>query len=561
MKQTTVAERKLIAAIVLLFFFLSAISSAAQGATPVRMLNADPGKLIQEILTRRPGPEIIIEGEPIYSLVLVRNFYDARSYRPAWSQDNRLMQAEMLIKAIEESYADGLTPRHYHLGRLKSLVGSTEKEPHPAATQLAAVDVLLSDAFITLGCHLSGGCVDPMTMKAEWFAARGKVDVATLLEKALRKKEVRETLARLRPVQASYDSLRRALAKYREMSLGGPWPEMPAGRPLKKGITSARVVDLRKRLAASGDLESGLTSTLLFDVPLETAVRNFQRRHGLEPDGVVGRATIAALNVPLVERVRQIELNMERLRWILGNTERRFIIVNIADFHLKVVEDGKAALSMKVVVGKSYLQTPVFTSKMKYLIINPVWNVPDSIAQKELLKDIRKNPHYLSEQNMKVLRGWGDKEEEIDPGTVDWSRISAKSLPYRFRQEPGPLNPLGRIKFMFPNSFDVYLHDTPARGLFARNVRAFSHGCIRIEKPIELAEYLLRESPDWSQEKILSVIKEGVETEVPIPHPLNVHFIYLTTWVDEDYTLQFRNDIYGRDKLLDEILSGKQAIQ
>jgi murein L,D-transpeptidase YcbB/YkuD len=559
MKQTTAAERKGMAALLLALFLLSACSDSAKESSPVRMPDSNPGTIIQEILTGRSGGEIVIEGETIYSLQLVRSFYQARSYRPAWSQDGRLMQAATLIKAVEESYADGLTPGYYHLSRLKSLVASVEKEPFPAATHLGNVDILLSDAFITLGCHLSGGCVDPVTMKAEWFAARGRVDVASLLEQALRKKDVRETLARLRPVQAAYENLKQVLAKYRGMSLHGPWPQVPAGPPLKKGVTSARVAELRKRLAASGDLDAGRTSAVLFDEPLETAVRTFQGRHGLEPDGVAGRATLAALNVPLAERMRQIELNLERLRWILGNTERRFIIVNIADFHLKVVEDGKPVLSMKVVVGKSYLQTPVFTAKMKYLIINPVWNVPDSIARKEILKDIRKNPRYLSEQNMNVLRGWGDQEEEVDPETVDWSHVSPRSLPYRFRQEPGPLNPLGRIKFMFPNSFDVYLHDTPSKGLFARSIRAFSHGCIRIEKPIELAEYLLGGSPNWSREKILSAVKKGVETEVPIPHPLNVHFIYLTAWVDENDTLQFRNDIYGRDKILDEILGGKPA--
>jgi murein L,D-transpeptidase YcbB/YkuD len=346
MKQTAVSGKKGMAALLLVLVLLSAGSNAAEENTPVRMPDSNPATIIREVLTARPGSGIVVEGEEIYSLLLVRNFYKTRSYQPAWSQNGRLMQTATLLRAVEEAYADGLTPGYYHLSRLKSLVTSLEKEPVPSAMQLANVDILLSDAFITLGCHLSGGCVDPVTMKAGWFAARGKADVASLLEQALRKKQVRETLARLHPVQAAYDNLKQALAKYREMSLGGPWPQIPAGPALKKGITSTRVELLRKRLAASGDLEAGLASSLLFDEPLEAAVRTFQRRHGLEPDGVVGRATLAALNIPLAERVRQIELNMERLRWILGNTERRFIIVNIADFHLKVVEEGKALHTM-----------------------------------------------------------------------------------------------------------------------------------------------------------------------------------------------------------------------
>ena len=240
-------------------------------------------------------------------------------------------------------------------------------------------------------------------------------------------------------------------------------------------------------------------------------------------------------------------------------SEQRSIVVNIANFELYVIENGKSVLSMKVVVGKRYWDTPVFTSKMTYLIINPPWNVPDSIARREILNEIRKDPDYLAKENIQVLRGWGLREEEIDPREIDWSRITPENLSYRFRQEPGPLNPLGRVKFMLPNKFDVYLHDTPAKGLFSANVRAFSHGCTRIEKPLELAEYVLRDDLAWTRERLLAAIEEGTEQEVKIPRPLNVHFIYLTAWVDEKGNLQFRDDIYGRDKLLDEALHEKPA--
>ena len=228
-----------------------------------------------------------------------------------------------------------------------------------------------------------------------------------------------------------------------------------------------------------------------------------------------------------------MELNLERLRWILGNPEQRSIVVNIANFELNVIENGKSVLSMKVIVGKPYWRTPVFTAKMTYLVINPSWNVPDSIARREILSKIRKDPHYLEKQKMRVLRQQGYREYEINPETIDWSQVTARALSYRFRQEPGPLNPLGQIKFMFPNRFSVYLHDTPSRRLFSKNVRTFSHGCTRIEKPIELAEHLLRDAPGWTREKILAAIEKGTEQKVLIPHPLNVHFLYLTAWVDE----------------------------
>jgi murein L,D-transpeptidase YcbB/YkuD len=497
-------------------------------------------------------------GEPVYSYVLVKSFYEGRNYRAAWLEDGRLTQTDVLMKAIEETYGDGLTPDYYHLKLIRSLTARVKEGLISERARLADLDVLLTDAFITLGCHLSGGCVDPVTIRSQWFAKRSTVDVASVLQQALEKKKIREAVMRLRPQQASYDRLRQALAVYRSLLLRGDWPRVSGGRLLRRGSVSERIAELKRRLAASGDIADDVTNiTKVFDTDLEEAVVSFQKRHGLNADGIVGPETLNALNVPLKKRIRQIELNMERLRWILGNVEQRSIVVNIANFALYVVENGKSVLSMKVVVGKPYLDTPVFTAKMTYLIINPSWNVPDSIARKEILKEIRKNPNYLVKENIRVLRGWGSREEEIDPREIDWSRITPENLRYRFRQEPGPLNPLGRIKFMFPNKFNVYLHDTPARGLFSSNVRAFSHGCTRIEKPVELAEYVLRDNPDWNRERLLAAIDEGTEQEVNIPQPLNVHFLYLTAWVDERGTLQFRNDIYGRDKLLDEALHGK----
>jgi len=327
------------------------------------------------------------------------------------------------------------------------------------------------------------------------------------------------------------------------------------GSSLKRNSASDRVVELKRRFVASGDLVSDTVSgSNLFNEQLEQAVIAFQKRHGLKPDGIAGRTTLNALNIPLKQRIRQMELNLERLRWILGNPEQRSIVINIANFELNVIEEGKPVLSMKVIVGKPYMRTPVFTAKMTHLILNPSWNVPDSIAQKEILEKIKRAPHYLAEQDIRVLKGWGVREQEIDPSKINWSGITANTLSYRFRQQPGALNPLGRIKFMFPNQYDVYLHDTPSKRLFSENVRAFSHGCTRIEKPLELAEYVLRDAPGWTRNKLLATIEEGAERKVLIPRPLNVHFLYLTAWVDKEGILQFRNDIYERDKLLDAAL-------
>jgi murein L,D-transpeptidase YcbB/YkuD len=552
-----------IISLVFVFVFLYSYSVSAEIRSSVQTPDTGLGLLIQKkIKELRSSSKTDIRGEYIYSSVLVESFYKGRNYSPGWSQNGHLAQADALIRAVEDAYGDGLTPDYYHLSSIKSLVSAIGGKISSDQTGLADLDILLTDAFLTLSCHLSGGCVNPVTLEEEWFAKRRDVDVSAVLEQALRKKQIRESLMKLRPEEGSYGRLKQALALYRDLASRGQWPLVSGGPLLKKGSVSDRVVELRRRLFASGDLEAeGTKGRDFFGEELEQAVVIFQKRHGLKQDGIVGPETLRALNVPLKERIRQIEVNMERLRWMSGNGEQRSIVVNIANFRLDVIEDRHSVLSMKVVVGKPYQRTPVFTAKMTYLIINPPWNVPDSIAREEILKKIRKDPQYLLKENIKVLTGWGPQEKEIDPETIDWSKISANNLPYRFRQEPGPLNPLGQIKFMFPNKFNVYLHDTPAKQLFSKDIRTFSHGCTRVEKPVELAEYLFWEDPQWTREKLLAAIEEGTEQEIRISRPLNVHFLYLTAWVDEEGILQFRNDIYERDALLDAALRKKPTFQ
>jgi murein L,D-transpeptidase YcbB/YkuD len=269
---------------------------------------------------------------------------------------------------------------------------------------------------------------------------------------------------------------------------------------------------------------------------------------------VVGPKTIRELNVSVEERVRQIELNLERLRWSFRNLGSQYILVNIADYRLEVVEDGKTVLAMKVIVGKPYWHTPVFSAEMTYLEINPTWNVPDSILQDDLLPKIKNDPTYFTEQDFTVLDGWGENAERIDPLFIDWTTVSGEDFPYRLRQEPGPRNPLGRIKFMFPNEFNVYLHDTPHRALFEKNVRTFSHGCIRLSQPIDAAVYLLQNDHEWTKEKILEAVDSGETQIVRLKHPVRVHILYLTAWVDTNGLVQFREDIYSRDERLDKAL-------
>lgn len=537
----------IIALIVIFVLLCSNSMSADRSSDSLRQDDGLSSLIKQRIIEWKFPSKINVRGERIYAAVLVESFYKGRTYLPAWSQNGLMVQVEPLIRAVEDAYGDGLTPDYYHLSLIRSLVEKVGQELAPDPILLSDLDILLTDAFLALGCHLSAGCVNPVTIETEWFAKSLKVDVSAVLEQALNKKQIREALMGLRPQKDIYDRLRLALAWYRVLLSKGEWQLISTGPSLKKGSKSDRVVELRKRLTASGDLptDEGTVSDV-FDEKVEQSIIVFQKCHGLECDGIVGRNTFNALNVPLKQRIRQMELNMERLRWILGNIEERFIVVNIANFQLDVIENDKSILSMKVVVGKPYQRTPIFTSKMTYIVINPAWNIPDSIARKEILKKIEKNPNYLAEQNIKVL-------EEV--------KGSRKGLPYRFRQEPGPLNPLGTIKFMFPNEYDVYLHDTSAKRLFSENVRTFSHGCTRIEKPLELAEYLLRDDPRWSQKELVAALEKGTEQIVQILRPLNVHVLYLTAWVDESGLVQFRNDIYGRDKSLDEALREQPTLR
>jgi murein L,D-transpeptidase YcbB/YkuD len=504
--------------------------------------------------------QVACEGKQLCGSAVIPRFYWLRAFRPAWSTDGVTgSQATLLIKAIHEARQEGLNPEDYHLAHIQRLM--TSIQDGKATTQatlpqeLADLDLLLTDAFLLYAFHLSAGRVNPETIQAEWFIKTQEVDLAEVLQTALDKDQIAEALENLRPKHPGYERLKKALQTYQDiMELGG-WPMVPAGARMERGDQGGRVKALRSRLAVSGDLdelEEGHED--VFDEALEDAVRRFQDRHGLTVDGIVGRATMAALNVPVGQRIRQIRLNLERWRWLPCDFERRYLVVNIANFELDVIEDARVIITMRVVTGTRVRRTPVFTGRMTYMELNPYWNIPPIIAKEDILPRLRKDPKYLVKENIRVFQGWAAEAPQIDPESVDWSHITPEKFPFKLRQDPGPSNALGRIKFMFPNKFDVYLHDTPARGLFNHTMRSFSSGCIRIEKPIELAEYLLRGQAEWTREKIVAAINSNKTQIVWIPEPIAVHILYWTAWVDQDAVIHLRDDIYGRDTPLDEAL-------
>jgi murein L,D-transpeptidase YcbB/YkuD len=486
------------------------------------------------------------------------DFYRARDFRPAWT-DNGLVLADAVsfLGALRLVAEDGLDPENYHLAALDSLLAeinaAKQKKGKPVRPEaLADLEMLLTDAFLLCGSHLVHGQVNPETLQSEWFVKGRYEDLAAVLEKGLAANDIPGALDSLRPGHAVYRGLKKALREYRALADAGGWPELPPGPKLVKGDRDPRVEALKKMLAVTGDLleEDGEGDPAFFDDGLERSVKAFQRRHGLEPDGAVGAETATVLNVPAAERLAQLRANLERWRWVTQDLGERYVLVNVADFKVEVVEAGREVLSMPAIVGRAYRQTPEFSGKMTYIEINPAWNVPPKLAREDILPKAKKDPGSLKGNGIRVLENWTEGAPEIDPAAVDWSHVQAESLTYRFRQDPGPHNSLGRIKFMFPNKFDVYLHDTPERGLFSRAVRDFSSGCIRVERPLELAEYVLRDNPEWTRAKILAAIEEQETRVVKLRNPLGVHLLYWTAWLADDGRVQFRKDIYLRDAAL-----------
>lgn len=503
-----------------------------------------------------PFRYFVADGERIHGSPAVAEFYVSRGYQPAWMDGRGLSDgARQLIALLRNAKREGLQPDDYHLSRIDSyssrLRDHQNKENEAYLGLWSDLELLLSDAYLLFATHLLVGRVDPETFDPHWHVLRGEADLLDRMENALRAGRIQESLRELLPTHPDYLHLRRFLERLMELESLQAWPVVPEGPKMEKGDRGERVRMLRSRLAASGDLSEGeVPDEYLFDEGVEAGVRRFQKRHGLEADGVVGRVTMLALNTPIEERILQIRLNMERWRWLPRNLGSRYILINIAGFFLDVVEQGKKVLSMRVVVGRPYRSTPVFSDLMTYLVFNPFWHVPPRLAVQDILPKVRSNPQYLQEEGIRVFRGWGFETVELNPDDVDWENLKAANFHLRFRQEPGVKNALGKVKFMFPNRFNVYLHDSPARELFGRSERAFSSGCIRVEKPVELAAYLLRDDPAWNPDRIRREMEGVAEKTVLLPSEMPIHLLYWTAWVEADGSIHFRKDIYGRDELL-----------
>ena len=474
---------------------------------------------------------------------LIASLYEKRGFVPLWTDPPRV---NALLAAIEASATHGLEPRDYHAELLATApaagAGVTDRD-----RALAERELLLTDAYLRFAYHLYFGKADPRTLQLGWNFARSLdgADPASALANLLAAPDPAASLEGLAPRLAQYRDLRSALARLREIEGRGGWPRVSDGPKLERGSTGPRVQQLRNRLRASGDLAAGAGDTL-FDDELDAALRRFQARHGLEADGVAGRATLAALNVSSAERIAQVRANLERLRWVARELAGDYLLVDIAGFSAQLWLNDTVAWQARVVVGRPFRTTPEFRAPMKYLVLSPEWNVPPTILREDVLPKVIRDPGYLGQHHMRVLDHAG---RAVDPASIDWQRYRGhpRSLPYQIVQAPGQDNPLGGIKFMFPNEHSVYLHDTPSRALFDKTVRAFSSGCIRNDKPLDLAVLLLDDPQRWTKEQLAEAIATGKTQTVPVRRMVPVMLLYFTASTAASGELQFRPDLYGRD--------------
>jgi L,D-transpeptidase YcbB len=498
---------------------------------------AEPGDRATSDAGERPAPVLALHtGDTIHLGAELAAFYQQRDFAPAWTgREGFLVRTDQLLEAVLTADREGLDTRSYQHGAIHDLVERARHDHDqglPVGDVLGTLDMLLTESFLRVSTDLARGALDPAEAELSWSIPREDPTGVGFLNATLdERNDLEEVLHALRPATPFYGQLRKALARYRAVVEAGGWPAVSGGDVLEEGSEGARVLQLRARLQAEGDrTEAGLLRAParpeLYDAELGGAVEHFQARHGLEPDGAVGAATLEALGVPAEERLLALTINLDRWRWLPRELGDRYVLVNVAGFRMAVMEDHRPALSMNVVVGQDAWRTPIFRDTMEFMVVNPYWNVPNSIAHDELLPRAARDPGYFARNDYEVV--YRDGEQVI-------------------RQRPGPGNALGKVKFLFPNSHDVYLHDTPADHLFSRASRAFSHGCIRLENPEELARYLLRTSTSRPERDFDRMVASGREQWVRLDEKVPVYILYFTAWADEDGTVSFYDDIYRRD--------------
>jgi L,D-transpeptidase YcbB len=513
------------------------------GITRVR--NVPVATLQQAIETRvatGKRPKGLDEGD----WARVVKLYEHYQHVPLWlEEDADSERADQLVNVLATVHEHGLVGNAYPLEELRAALAPIDKNRRPRPEQLAEADVMLTSIYVALGEDLLTGQIDPGKVSPDWRIRQSTADVDSLLARTLRGNPLDRALELMRPQDEQYTALRQQLRHYRELAAAGGWKQVPDGPKLRPRDTAQveRLAALRERLAAEdyidrGDIAADSAGRAIYEGELASAVAAFQRRHGIVVDSILGAGTVASLNRTAQYRAGQIMANLERYRWMPRSLGDRYIYVNVPAFHLDAYEDGRPVLSMRVIVGQDYADqaTPAFADSMTYVEFAPYWNVPKKIAEEELWPKVNADPTYLERNEYEIVNERGGP---------------------RIRQIPGRKNALGRAKFIFPNDLNIYLHDTPDHSLFQRDVRAFSHGCIRIEKPEELARFALAGNPGWTDQRIRQAM-DGQNRAVTLKRKIPVYIVYFTTYV-RDGTLYFANDLYERDDNLVEVVA-KSAI-
>lgn len=495
----------------------------------------------------------VAEGDSSHAALV--NFYRARKLRPAWTEGGvPTERARALVRALRAAAAHGLDPDRYHVAALDSLIrvsGAARDSAVDRSWSAGQLDLGLTRAYFGYATDRFAGRFVPERVLPDWVAGRGRtIDLEAHLESALREDRIEESFAALDPPAAEYGKLVAALATYRAIAAAGGWPVVPAGPTLAEGSSGSRVATLRRRLAASGDLDSASLDGERYDRTLADAVRRFQTRSGLRADGRVGGPELLALNVPVEDRIARLEINLERWRWSPEDFGERHVLVNLPEFLLQMRQRDTLVQAIPVVIGQDTTRTPVFDDLITYLVFGPTWRVPPSILRNEILPAARRDRHYLEKRFMRVYEGEAKGSVELRGDSIPWRKLDPDSLDLWVRQDPGPENPLGRVKFMLPNPWDVYLHDSPARGAFSQVDRRASHGCVRVQDPIALAKWLLQDrNPPWDSLAIVAAMDSSRDSIVGLKKAFPVHLVYRTAWVDSIGRVHFRHDVYGYDSL------------
>lgn len=479
--------------------------------------------------------------------------YSETGPQPLWVTVNGpTVNAEIILEFLRNSYQHGLDPSDYNIDSL------TELWPTDNAEELAQLDTTLTYSLLKYVNDVGHGQLKPAEEVTDQFPEVGmnEFDPLKNIRIILAANDLRQLLASLPPQHRHYKNLQVALEKYRQLATSGGWPQIAEGPSIRLNDRDLRCSTIRERLLVTGDLleEYVPADPTSYDAQLMEAVTVFQKRHGLTPDGILGKKTLAAMNITADEKVNTISINMTRWRWQSHDLGAKHILVNIASFNLKAYEADadEPHLDIPVIVGEEQHQTPVFSDAIVYLDFNPFWNITPSIAENEELPALRKDPQHLINRNIRLFSSWQSDAVELDSTIIDWESITrGKMRGYKLRQDPGPWNALGKVKFVFPNRYSVYMHDTASPGLFKRTRRNFSHGCIRVSDPLALAIFVLNgQDGGWNSEKVVETYNLDSRKVVRLSQSIPVHITYLTTWVDKDGSINFNGDVYARDKKL-----------